>query len=115
MSVFFSIHESMSGRLRGKSRCKIQRFGSCTYQPTGRPLELWQVLWDTEAQARLERIPIVFIRQKVKKGLEAYAERNAIPLITPEVMKKAMAGEGRPEMFKKMPSFMGNSKPKSKQ
>jgi len=49
----------------------------------------------------MERIPIVFIREKVKQGLEAYAQRHAIRLITPEVMKEAMAGAGRPEMFKK--------------
>jgi len=83
---------------------------ACTYQPTGKSLELWDVLWSEEAQARLERIPIVFIRGKVKQGLEAYAQRNAIHLITPEVMKEAMAGESRSEMFKKMPSFFQNIK-----
>ena len=79
----------------------LQEDPACTYQPTGRLLEFAEVLWSAEALARMERIPIVFIREKVKQGLEAYAQRHAIRLITPEVMKEAMAGAGRPEMFKK--------------
>jgi len=69
---------------------------ACTYQPTGQPLPIEQVLWSSEAWARLERIPLIFIREKVKKGLEVYAQRNAIRLITPEVLKQGMAGTGRP-------------------
>jgi radical SAM protein with 4Fe4S-binding SPASM domain len=99
--------------LCGGCRCRayaaygdyLQEDPACTYQPTGRLLEFAEVLWSSEAQARLERIPIAFIRDKVKQGLEAYAQRNAIHLITPDVMKKAMAGEGRPEGFKQMPAF----------
>ena len=60
-------------------------------------------VWSAEAQARLEHIPIAFIRGKVKQGLEAYAERQRIYLITPDVMKEALAGEGRPKAFGKMP------------
>ena len=81
---------------------------ACTYRPAGRVLEFAEVGWSAEAQARLERIPIVFIREKVRQGLEAYARRNGIHLITPGVMKESMAGEGRPEVFKKMPSFWRN-------
>jgi hypothetical protein len=100
--------------LCGGCRCRayaaygdyLQEDPACTYQPTGRLLEFAKVLWSPEAQARLERIPIAFIRDKVKQGLEAYAQRNAIHLITPDVMKKAMAGEGRPEGFKQMPAFL---------
>lgn len=83
---------------------------ACTYQPAGRVLEFAEVGWSAEAQARLERIPIAFIREKVKQGLAAYARRNGIHLITPDVMKEAMAGEGRPEVFEKMPSFWRNDK-----
>lgn len=81
---------------------------ACTYRPSGRVLEFVEVGWSADAHARLERIPIAFIREKVRQGLEAYAQRNGIDLITPEVMKQAMAGEGRPEVFKKMPSFWRN-------
>jgi radical SAM protein with 4Fe4S-binding SPASM domain len=69
---------------------------ACTYQPTGQRLRMEQVLWSPEARARLERIPLTFIREKVKKGLEMYAQRNAIRLITPDVLKEGMAGMGRP-------------------
>lgn len=94
--------------LCGGCRCRayaafgdyLQEDPACTYQPTGRPLEFPEIQWSQEAQARMERIPLAFIREKVKQGLEAYAQRHAIHLITPEVMKEAMAGAGRPEMFK---------------
>ncbi|HEY5573648.1 MAG TPA: PCP reductase family protein, partial [Anaerolineales bacterium] len=59
-------------------------------------LSMEQVLWSPEARARLERIPLTFIREKVKKGLEMYAQRNAIRLITPDVLKEGMTGMGRP-------------------
>ena len=95
-------------QLCGGCRCRayatyddyLQEDPACTYQPTGRPLEFSEVRWSAEARTRLERIPLAFIRQKVQQGLEAYARRNAIDLITPEVMKEAMAGMGRPAMFK---------------
>ena len=66
------------------------------------------VRWSPEAQARLERIPLAFIREKVRRGLDTYARRQGIDLITPNVMKEALAGEERSEMFGKMP---GLSKP----
>jgi radical SAM protein with 4Fe4S-binding SPASM domain len=102
--------------LCGGCRCRayaaygdyLQEDPACTYQPTGKMLEFSQVGWSAEAQARLERIPIAFIREKVRQGLETYARRQSIPLITPEVMKKALAGEGRPELFGKMPAFLRN-------
>jgi AdoMet-dependent heme synthase len=95
--------------LCGGCRCRayaafgdyLQEDPACTYQPTGRPLEFGEISWNPEARARLERIPITFIREKVEQGLEAYARRNAIQVITPDLMKEAMAGEARPEMFKK--------------
>lgn len=77
----------------------LQEDPACTYQPTGQPLERWPVQWSPEAWARLERIPIAFIREKVRQGLEAYAQRQGVRLITPDLMKEAMAGEGRPGPF----------------
>ncbi len=46
---------------------------------------------------------LAFIRGKVRQGLEAYAQRQGIDLITPDVMKEALAGEERSEMFGKLP------------
>ena len=55
--------------------------------------------WSAEARARLERIPISFIRGKVEQGLEAYAQRQGIDVITPALMQDALAGEGRSRML----------------
>ena len=96
--------------LCGGCRCRayaayadhLQEDPACRYQPTGQPLQLEEILWSAEARALLERIPIAFVRAKVEKGLEAYARRQGVDLITPDVMKKALAGEGRPETFRKM-------------
>jgi hypothetical protein len=66
--------------------------------------------WSSEARARLERIPIVFIREKVKRGLEMYAQRKALRLITAELMKEALSGEGRPEVFGSLPAFSNRRK-----
>ncbi len=95
--------------LCGGCRCRaysaygdyLQEDPACAYQPTGRPLEFVDIAWSAEARARLERIPIAFVRDKVRQGLEAYARRKAIPLITPDVMKEAMAGEGRPAFLER--------------
>ncbi len=78
---------------------------ACPYQPTGRPLDEAEVAWSDEARARLERIPIVFIRDKVRKGLEDFARRRGARRITAELMKEGMQGEGRPA-FEGMPSFV---------
>ncbi len=94
--------------LCGGCRCRayaaygdyLQEDPACTYQPTGRPLESAEIAWNAEAQARLDRIPLAFIRKKVKQGLESYAQRQGILLITPEVMKAGMAGMERPEVFR---------------
>jgi radical SAM protein with 4Fe4S-binding SPASM domain len=99
--------------LCGGCRCRayaafddyLQEDPACTYQPTGRPLPFTDIQWSDVAQARLERIPLAFIRDKVKKGLEAYAQRQRIKLITPDVMKAGMAGMERPSAFKKLPAF----------
>jgi radical SAM protein with 4Fe4S-binding SPASM domain len=99
--------------LCGGCRCRahaahgdyLQEDPACRYQPTGRPLQIEAVRWSPEAQARLERIPLAFIRGKVKQGLEAYAQRQGLDLVTADVMKEALAGEERSEMFGKRPSF----------
>jgi radical SAM protein with 4Fe4S-binding SPASM domain len=93
--------------LCGGCRCRahaaygdyLEEDPACRYQPTGRPLPLEEIPWSAEARARLERIPIAFVRGKVKQGLEAYARRQGLRLITPEVMQDALAGEGRPRAF----------------
>ncbi len=98
--------------LCGGCRCRayaafgdyLQEDPACRYQPTGRPLELEEVLWSSEARARLERIPIAFIRGKVKQGMEAFAQRRGVKLITPDVMKDGLAGEGRSKMFGAVPT-----------
>lgn len=100
--------------LCGGCRCRayaatgdyLQEDPACTYQPTGIPLEVPELAWNTEARKRLDRIPIVFIRKKVRQGVETYAQRQGIPLITPEVLKEALSGEERPEAFKRLPSFL---------
>jgi radical SAM protein with 4Fe4S-binding SPASM domain len=105
--------------LCGGCRCRahaafgdyLQEDPACTYQPTGRPLDATVLVWDNEARARLERIPIQFVKEKVRLGLEAYARRHAIAVITAEVMKSALASEGREATFRSMPSFLKSRKP----
>lgn len=41
---------------------------------------------------RLDRIPIVFIRRKVRSGVEAYAARHGIRHVTSDDMDRALAG-----------------------
>ena len=79
---------------------------ACTYQPTGIPLDEAAVLWSEAAEQRLGRIPITFIREKVRKGVEAYARRQAARLVTAEVMEGALNGMERPAAFGKLPSFV---------
>lgn len=102
--------------LCGGCRCRAQAaYGdymqedpACTYQPTGEPLNMPEIAWAKDARARLERIPIRFIREKVRKGLEAYAERHRIGLITDAVMQEALAGMDRPKPFARLPEFAGD-------
>ena len=105
--------------LCGGCRCRAQAaFGdylqedpACTFQPTGKPLEIIDFVWTEAATARLERIPIAFIREKVKKGVEAYAQRQAVHRITAEVMNGALSGMERPAAFAKVPAFVKNRPP----
>lgn len=91
--------------LCGGCRCRayaasgdyLQEDPACTYQPNGarRLLKAEGIVWSEAAQARLERIPIAFIRNKVRKGVEAYAQRQGAKRITAEVMNEALAGAER--------------------
>lgn len=99
--------------LCGGCRCRayaayddyLQEDPACTYEPTGEPLTADHVRWSDEARSRIDRIPIRFIRENVEQGLEAYALRNNVALITPEVIKEVMAGMERPKVFDKLPPF----------
>lgn len=69
---------------------------SCLYQPGTlrvRPSE--RVVFTDAVMRRMERIPINFIREKVRKGLLAYASRHNLQLVTSEDMEKALAGAKR--------------------
>ena len=89
--------------LCGGCRCRAQAAfedylaedPACLYQPTGRALERYDIEWSPEAQKRLDRIPISFIRDKVRKGLEAYADRHGVRRISTGVMQEALAGMDR--------------------
>lgn len=93
--------------LCGGCRCRafasfgdyLQEDPACTYQPTGKPLEFVDPSWSEEAEARLNRIPIAFIREKVRKGVIAYARRNAVQYISDDVMDAALPGNARPPAF----------------
>ena len=71
----------------------------CTYVPTGVPLDERPLVWSPAARARLERIPIAFIRGKVERGVEAFARRQGAPVVTPELMEAAIQGSGRAPAF----------------
>ena len=94
--------------LCGGCRCRAQAaFGdylqedpACTYVPTGRPIDIADVVWAPEAAARLDRIPIRFIREKVRKGLETYAHRHGHRIISAQVMEEGLAGVDRPPGFR---------------
>ena len=97
--------------LCGGCRCRayaafgdyLQEDPACMYQPTGHVLEPVPPAWSAEARARLERIPLAFIREKVQLGVEAYAQRKTIGIITAQVMNDALAGQGRRRTFPRPP------------
>ena len=94
-------------RICGGCRCRAYaRFGdelaedpACPHEPTGEPLEILELEWSEEARARIERIPIRFIRNKVEQGVRSYAQAQGLKRITPDVLKEAMAGAIRPPAF----------------
>jgi len=75
---------------------------ACTYQPTGQTLSVDTFLWHDDARARLDRIPISFIRAKVKKGVESFARSHGIQNITSEVVTGALNGADRPAAFRNL-------------
>lgn len=89
--------------LCGGCRCRayaatgdyLQEDPACRYQPTGQSLDEPDVVWTTNARERLERIPIRFIRDKVEKGVEQYAQRHSDHTITTGLMTEALAGMDR--------------------
>ena len=93
--------------LCGGCRCRAYaRYGDfleedpgCSYEPIGGTISMPEIHWSGEARARLERIPIAFIRQKVERGVEAFARSQASQWITEEVMRQALAGFERPPAF----------------
>ena len=75
---------------------------ACTYEPAGLPLRHEGIAWDRAARTRLERIPITFIREKTRKGVEAYAQRTGAKLITTDVVSGALSGMKRTRTFARM-------------
>ena len=100
--------------LCGGCRCRayaafgdvLQEDPACTYQPSGQSLQFDVMVWSAEARARLERIPITFIRNKVRQGVETYAQRKSMRMITPELMSEAVANEGRAQTFGRSSEFL---------
>ena len=94
--------------LCGGCRCRayaafddyLQEDPACLYEPTGKALSVTAFQWSEDAKLRLERIPIKFIRSKVKKGVEAYAKSHSSNYITMDIVDKALAGSQR------MPAFI---------
>ena len=72
---------------------------ACTYVPTGVPLNSNGIVWDSAALARIERIPIRFIREKTRKGVEAYARRTGAETVTTQVVSGALNGMKRTRRF----------------
>jgi radical SAM protein with 4Fe4S-binding SPASM domain len=72
---------------------------ACPHQPTGERLATVAVRWNPDARARLERIPIAFIRHKLESGIEAFARRQGAAVITAELMEEGMQGSGRGPVF----------------
>ncbi len=91
----------------GGCRCRAYaRFGdylaedpACVYLPTGREIPSNEYLWTRPALDRLERIPISFIRSKVRKGVETFAGRHGSETITMELMQQALSGAEREYSF----------------
>ncbi len=87
---------------------------ACPHVPTGIALEQQPIVWAPDARARLERIPIAFIRGKVAKGLEGYARGRGAREITVELYEEGLQGSGRATpAFEGMPSWVKAERPDS--
>ncbi len=73
----------------------------CAYQPGSDrrwfdrahhkpPTTARRVVWSEEAAARLEKVPL-FLRNMVRRGVEAYAREKGLPVITPAIMSELKA------------------------
>ncbi len=74
---------------------------ACLYEPAGdgpRP-ESHSVLFSDAVTERIERIPIAFIREKVRKGLRAYAHSHDLDVVSMADMDRALAGSKRKISF----------------
>lgn len=84
--------------------CRARVFGAtgelwgedpfCSYQPAGDFVEYGPVGWDEDALARLQRVP-GFIRDRVKRGVEAYARTRGRTTVDTGVMGEALRAAGR--------------------
>lgn len=62
----------------------------CTYQPNGRGERLFAPIWTPEALPRIEKLP-PFVRERVRQGVEAYAQARGLEQITPELLMELRA------------------------
>ena len=90
--------------LCGGCRCRAySAFGdymaedpACRYVPGALTyVEPSEVVFTDAVIRRVDRIPITFIREKVRKGLLAYAARHELRVVTSEDMDRALAGSRR--------------------
>jgi len=81
---------------------------ACTYRPGSldAPVTVENVSFSDPVLRRMERIPITFIRDKVRKGLLAYAARHNLRVVTMDDMDKAMSGAS-----KRFSQFQSSSSP----
>jgi len=63
--------------------------------------------WSPEAEERIEKIP-TFMRPMIKMGVESYAQKNNISMITPEVMEDSKNAKGDLEWSKDAEKHLDN-------
>jgi radical SAM protein with 4Fe4S-binding SPASM domain len=69
---------------------------ACLYEPgTLEAPEVQDVAFSDPVIQRIDRIPIAFIREKVRRGLVAYASSHNLAVVTSSDMDAAIAGSGR--------------------
>ncbi len=72
---------------------------ACPHVPTGIALEHAPIRWSAEARARLERIPLAFIRGKVATGRANFARGQGAREITVALYEQGIQGSGRAPAF----------------
>jgi hypothetical protein len=78
--------EVADGATAGGSGCPFAAMLNETAAPAS-------VVWTSEAEARMERVPS-FIRPMARKAIERFAEGKGYPVITDEVMDEARGAIG---------------------